>query len=243
MGHGLRGTRPGRGGHDARIKLNDRREEDRREVPVMALTREQLLAKRPVDRERVDAYKANMLGEARAYQLLELREALGPTRQELAKRIGVGQWQVSKLERGDLDRARLGTRSRRRRSGRRVRCRRSATPGGVRLSLRLARLSIIAAQAAAFSVLLSGCSQLFLDDGKAEAGSLRAVVDDLPGVERVDRFGSAQSVTYSASARYVVHMAATASAEHFRAVLLAWHAEASIRDDGDGIRRSLEGGD
>ncbi|WP_279071397.1 helix-turn-helix transcriptional regulator [Microbacterium lacticum] len=74
-----------------------------------------------------------MLGEARAYQLLELREALGPTRQELAKRIGVGQWQVSKLERGDLDRARLGTRSRRRRSGRRVRCRRSATPGGVRL--------------------------------------------------------------------------------------------------------------
>ncbi len=75
----------------------------------MALTREQMLAKRPVDREHVDAHKAKLLGEARAYQLRELREALGLTQQELAERIGVGQRQVSKIERGDLDSAKLGT--------------------------------------------------------------------------------------------------------------------------------------
>jgi len=75
----------------------------------MALTREQLLAKRPVDRERVDAHKERMLSEIRAYQLRELREATGLTQEQLAERIGVGQRQVSKIERGDLDSAKVGT--------------------------------------------------------------------------------------------------------------------------------------
>lgn len=75
----------------------------------MALTREQLLAKRPADRERVEAHKERMLGEIRAYRLRELREALGLTQEELAARIGVGQRQVSKIERGDLDSAKVGT--------------------------------------------------------------------------------------------------------------------------------------
>lgn len=75
----------------------------------MALTREQLLAKRPVDRERVEAHKERMLGEVRAYRLRELREASGLTQQELAARIGVGQRQVSKIEHGDLDSAKVGT--------------------------------------------------------------------------------------------------------------------------------------
>lgn len=35
----------------------------------MALTREHVLAKRPVDREHVEAHKANSLSEAQAYQL------------------------------------------------------------------------------------------------------------------------------------------------------------------------------
>ncbi|MGM1018531.1 MAG: helix-turn-helix domain-containing protein [Actinomycetota bacterium] len=75
----------------------------------MALSREQLLAKRPVNRERVEAEKERMLGEVRAYQLRELREALGLTQEELAERIGVGQRQVSKIEHGDLENAKIGT--------------------------------------------------------------------------------------------------------------------------------------
>ncbi|CAH0271640.1 helix-turn-helix transcriptional regulator [Plantibacter sp. VKM Ac-2885] len=75
----------------------------------MALTREQLLAERPVDRERVDAHKTRMLGEIRAHQLRELREAMGLTQIQLAERIGVGQRQVSKIEHGDLDNAKIGT--------------------------------------------------------------------------------------------------------------------------------------
>ena len=75
----------------------------------MALTREQLLAKRPVDRKRVEAHKERMLGEVRAYRLRELREARGLTQEELAERIGVGQRQVSKIEHGDLDNTRIGT--------------------------------------------------------------------------------------------------------------------------------------
>lgn len=75
----------------------------------MALTREELLAKRPVDAVRVAAHKERMLGEIRAYRLRELREALGLTQEELAERIGVGQRQVSKIERGDLDNTKVGT--------------------------------------------------------------------------------------------------------------------------------------
>lgn len=62
-----------------------------------------------VNRERVDAHKERMLSEVRAYQLRELREALGLTQEDLAERIGVGQRQVSKIERGDLDNAKVGT--------------------------------------------------------------------------------------------------------------------------------------
>lgn len=75
----------------------------------MVLTPEQLLAKRPVDHERVDAQKDRMLSEVRAYRLRELREQLGLTQEQLAQRIGVGQRQVSKIESGDLDSARVGT--------------------------------------------------------------------------------------------------------------------------------------
>lgn len=75
----------------------------------MTLTREQLLAKRPVNRERVNAHKERMLGEVRAYRLRELREARGLTQEELAERIGVGQRQISKIEHGDLNNTKVGT--------------------------------------------------------------------------------------------------------------------------------------
>ncbi|UCR89164.1 helix-turn-helix domain-containing protein [Mycetocola spongiae] len=75
----------------------------------MPLTREQLLARRPVESERIEAHKERMLGEVRSYRLRELREAAGLTQSDLAERIGVGQRQISKIERGDLDNTKIGT--------------------------------------------------------------------------------------------------------------------------------------
>ncbi|MGQ3384197.1 helix-turn-helix domain-containing protein [Glutamicibacter sp. TV12E] len=50
-----------------------------------------------------------MLAEVRAYRLRELREQAGLAQAELAERIGVGQRQVSKIEHGDLENAKIGT--------------------------------------------------------------------------------------------------------------------------------------
>lgn len=75
----------------------------------MALSYEDLAAKYPVDRELVETHKERMLAEVRAYRLRELREQAGLTQTQLAERIGVGQRQVSKIEHGDLDSARIGT--------------------------------------------------------------------------------------------------------------------------------------
>lgn len=75
----------------------------------MAMTLEELAAKYPVDESLVQTYREQMLSEVRAYRLRELRERAGLTQAQLAARIGVGQRQVSKIERGDLDSARIGT--------------------------------------------------------------------------------------------------------------------------------------
>lgn len=75
----------------------------------MAISLEDFIAEHPVDRERVEAHKERMLAEVRAYRLRELREGAGLTQAQLAERIGVGQRQVSKIERGDLDSAKIGT--------------------------------------------------------------------------------------------------------------------------------------
>ncbi|WP_029089792.1 helix-turn-helix domain-containing protein [Brevibacterium album] len=78
----------------------------------MALTSEEYLANHPMDTEmraQIDAHKARMLAEVRAYRLRELREQAGLTQAQLAERIGVGQRQVSKIESGDLENAKVGT--------------------------------------------------------------------------------------------------------------------------------------
>lgn len=54
----------------------------------MPVTLEDLLAKRPVNRQRVDILKHLMITLSRAYKLRELREAKGLTQNELAERIG-----------------------------------------------------------------------------------------------------------------------------------------------------------
>lgn len=78
----------------------------------MALDFKNYMAERsvsPTDRREIDAHKAQMLAEVRAFRLRELRERAGLTQAQLAERIGVGQRQVSKIERGDLDSAKIGT--------------------------------------------------------------------------------------------------------------------------------------
>ncbi|GAC81417.1 Helix-turn-helix [Gordonia malaquae] len=75
----------------------------------MAMSLKDFLDEHPVDRARVEEHKERMLAEVRAYRLRELREQAGLTQAQLAERIGVGQRQVSKIERGDLDSAKVGT--------------------------------------------------------------------------------------------------------------------------------------
>lgn len=75
----------------------------------MAMLLKDFVANHPVDRKRVDAHKERMLAEVRAYRLRELREQAGLTQAQLAERIGVGQRQISKIEHGDIENAKVGT--------------------------------------------------------------------------------------------------------------------------------------
>ncbi|MGH3500704.1 MAG: helix-turn-helix domain-containing protein [Nocardioidaceae bacterium] len=75
----------------------------------MAKAPKNFVTEHPVDRGHVEAHRERMLAEVRAYRLRELREQAGLTQAQLAERIGVGQRQVSKIEHGDLDSAKVGT--------------------------------------------------------------------------------------------------------------------------------------
>lgn len=68
-----------------------------------------MLRRRPVDRERVDSLKRQLLDEVRAYRLRELREGSALTQVEVAHRMNVSQSRVSHLENGEIDRAQLDT--------------------------------------------------------------------------------------------------------------------------------------
>lgn len=72
-------------------------------------TLDDMIALRPVSAEAVEAHKKQMMAEVRAYRLRELREQAGYSQAELAQRIGVGQRQVSKIENGDIENAKVGT--------------------------------------------------------------------------------------------------------------------------------------
>lgn len=75
----------------------------------MAKNIDSVLARRPVDRNAVDAHKKRMLDEVRAYRLRELREAVNLTQVELAALLAVSQNRVSRLEHGDLERTQVDT--------------------------------------------------------------------------------------------------------------------------------------
>lgn len=65
--------------------------------------------RRPGNRTRIDAIKAEMDREVAHYRLRELREAAGYTQTTLAAAIGVGQNRVSQMEHGDLGTSRVDT--------------------------------------------------------------------------------------------------------------------------------------
>ncbi|WP_248760933.1 helix-turn-helix transcriptional regulator [Pseudarthrobacter sp. SSS035] len=71
----------------------------------MAKSLEELLAKRPVDLEAVEARKKHLLDQFRAYRLRELREACELTQVQLAERPHVSRKSVSRIEDDDIDRA------------------------------------------------------------------------------------------------------------------------------------------
>ncbi|MCU6479520.1 helix-turn-helix domain-containing protein [Arthrobacter sp. A2-55] len=75
----------------------------------MAMSIEEMLAKRPVGRAVVEGHKQRMLDEVRAYRLRELREASELTQVQLAGRLNVTQNRVSRIEHGDIDRAQVDT--------------------------------------------------------------------------------------------------------------------------------------
>jgi predicted transcriptional regulator len=62
-----------------------------------------------LDQERIEAIGAAMRAEVRAYRLAEIRRSYGLGQSELADRIGVSQSRISRIERGELDRAEIST--------------------------------------------------------------------------------------------------------------------------------------
>lgn len=61
-----------------------------------------LLARRPADLEAVAAHKARMLRRLRGQRLLELREATGLSRGDVATRAGIDVAAVAAIEHGEL---------------------------------------------------------------------------------------------------------------------------------------------
>ncbi|MFB9702784.1 XRE family transcriptional regulator [Rhodococcus aetherivorans] len=96
------------GGHPTcRRSLRRSSEPTRREVRSMGISLEDMLAKRPVRRNSVEAHKARMLDQVCAYRLKEWRKAQHLTQKRVAQRLEVGQNRVSTIERGELDRIQL----------------------------------------------------------------------------------------------------------------------------------------
>jgi transcriptional regulator with XRE-family HTH domain len=72
-------------------------------------TLDDMLKRRPIDREKGDQLRAEMEREAAMYRLRELRENAGYTQTTLAEIIGVGQNRVSQIEHGLLGASRVET--------------------------------------------------------------------------------------------------------------------------------------
>ncbi|MGV9671338.1 helix-turn-helix domain-containing protein [Gordonia sp. NPDC003504] len=76
-----------------------RREEDGEEATT---TLDDLRARRPGNRERIDRVRAQMNHDTAIYRLVQLRRDAGLVQKEVADIVGVGQNRVSRIEKGDL---------------------------------------------------------------------------------------------------------------------------------------------
>lgn len=75
----------------------------------MAVSLAEMKQRRPVNEARVRELQDEMMAQVRAYRLRELRELAEMTQNDVAERIGKGQRQVSKIERGDIERTQVDT--------------------------------------------------------------------------------------------------------------------------------------
>ncbi|MGH3681340.1 MAG: XRE family transcriptional regulator [Natronosporangium sp.] len=62
-----------------------------------------------LDEQRIEAVKARLRAEVRAHRLAEIRQAYGLDQSALAERLKVSQSRISRIERGELDRAEIST--------------------------------------------------------------------------------------------------------------------------------------
>lgn len=75
----------------------------------MAKTLDEMIKKRPVDRQAVDTNKRRMLNEVRAYKLRELREEADLTQVQVAEQLQITQNRVSQIEKGAITRTQVDT--------------------------------------------------------------------------------------------------------------------------------------
>jgi predicted transcriptional regulator len=62
-----------------------------------------------LDEARVSRLRARLHAQVRAHRMAEIRQAYGLDQTTLAERIGVSQSRISRIERGELDRAEIAT--------------------------------------------------------------------------------------------------------------------------------------
>lgn len=62
-----------------------------------------------LDEQRIEVLKAKLRAEVRAHRLAEIRQAYGLDQSALAERLKVSQSRISRIERGELDRAEIST--------------------------------------------------------------------------------------------------------------------------------------
>jgi len=72
-------------------------------------TVQELAARLGVPWESIEAHSRELDGVVAGYQLRELRQAKSVTQRELARRIGVSQNRISKIEKGQFDKTQVGT--------------------------------------------------------------------------------------------------------------------------------------
>ena len=62
-----------------------------------------------LDEARIEEVQRLMLAEVRVFPLVDMRKALGLSKADMANLIGAPEFEVSRIERGDLDHTEIAT--------------------------------------------------------------------------------------------------------------------------------------